>query len=58
MDEASAQEGIGNRRRAMRTILAVDDSRTSLHVLAHRLGQLGYLVVLADRGSIWCCSTG
>jgi DNA-binding response OmpR family regulator len=51
MDEASAQEGIGNRRRATRTILAVDDSRTNLHVLAHRLGQLGYLVVLADRGS-------
>lgn len=51
MDEASAQEGIGNRRRATRTILAVDDSRTHLHVLAHRLGQLGYLVVLADSGS-------
>jgi len=51
MDEASAQEGIGNRRRATRTILAVDDSRTNLHVLAHRLGQLGYLVVLADCGS-------
>ncbi len=51
MDEASAQEGIGFRRRATRTILAVDDSRTNLHVLAHRLGQLGYLVVLADRGS-------
>ncbi|MBB4099804.1 response regulator [Sphingomonas kyeonggiensis] len=51
MDEASAQEGIGSRRRATRTILAVDDSRTNLHVLAHRLGQLGYLVVLADGGS-------
>lgn len=44
-------EGMGARRRATRTILAVDDSRTSLNVLAHRLGQLGYLVVLADRGS-------
>lgn len=52
MDEASAQEGIGAaRRRATRTILAVDDSRTNLHALAHRLGQLGYLVVLADRGA-------
>lgn len=51
MDEASAQEGIGKSRRATRTILAVDDSRTNLHILAHRLGQLGYLVVLADRGS-------
>lgn len=38
------------RRRATRTILAVDDSRTSLGVLAHRLGNLGYLVVLADSG--------
>ncbi len=51
MDEASAQDGIGARRRATRTILAVDDSRTNLHVLAHRLGQLGYLVVLADSGT-------
>jgi len=37
-------------RRATRTILAVDDSRTHLNMLAHRLGQLGYLVVLSDRG--------
>ncbi len=41
----------GTERRATRTILAVDDSRTNLNVLAHRLGQLGYLVVLSDRGS-------
>jgi DNA-binding response OmpR family regulator len=34
-------------RRATRTILAVDDSRTNLDVLATRLGQLGYLVVLS-----------
>lgn len=39
------------RRRATRTILAVDDSRTNLGVLAHRLGNLGYLVVLADSGT-------
>lgn len=39
------------RRRATRTILAVDDSRTNLSVLAHRLGSLGYLVVLADSGA-------
>jgi DNA-binding response OmpR family regulator len=39
------------RRRAARTILAVDDSRTNLGVLAHRLGGLGYLVVLADSGT-------
>ena len=38
-------------RRATRTILAVDDSRTNLNLLAHRLGHLGYLVVLSDRGS-------
>ena len=42
------QEGV---RRARRTILAVDDSRTNLNVLAHRLGHLGYMVVLSDRGS-------
>ena len=38
-------------RRATRTILAVDDSRTNLNVLATRLGQLGYLVVLSDSGA-------
>ncbi|MES2442662.1 MAG: response regulator [Pseudomonadota bacterium] len=41
----------GLERRTTRTILAVDDSRTNLNVLAHRLGHLGYLVVLSDRGS-------
>ncbi len=51
MDQAAAPTGSAVRRRTTRTILAVDDSRTSLHVLAHRLGQLGYLVVLADCGS-------
>jgi DNA-binding response OmpR family regulator len=51
MDQASAQEGIGARRRAARTILAVDDSRANLNTLASRLGQLGYLVVLADGGA-------
>ncbi len=44
-------EGVAVRRRGTRTILAVDDSRTNLNVLAHRLGHLGYLVVLSDRGS-------
>jgi len=38
-------------RRITRTILAVDDSRTNRNVLAHRLGHLGYLVVLSDRGT-------
>ncbi|WP_294091409.1 response regulator [Sphingomonas sp.] len=50
MDQASSS-GIAMRRRATRTILAVDDSRTNLSVLAHRLGNLGYLVVLADSGT-------
>lgn len=39
------------RRRATRTILAVDQSRTHLGTLAHHLGNLGYLVVLADSGT-------
>ena len=51
MDQASASSGIAMRRRATRTILAVDDNRTNLSILAHRLGNLGYLVVLADGGS-------
>lgn len=38
-------------RRAARTILAVDDSRTNLNVLATRLGNLGYLVVQSDSGA-------
>jgi DNA-binding response OmpR family regulator len=38
----------GGLRRATRTILAVDDSRTNLNALATRLGHLGYLVVLSD----------
>lgn len=50
MDQASASSGIAMRRRATRTILAVDDSRTNLSMLAHRIGGLGYLVVLADSG--------
>ncbi|WP_066797888.1 response regulator [Sphingomonas soli] len=50
MDQASPSN-IALRRRAVRTILAVDDSRTNLNVLAHRLGNLGYLVVLADSGA-------
>ncbi len=41
----------GGFRRATRTILAVDDSRTNLDVLATRLGQLGYLVVLSSTGA-------
>lgn len=40
----------GDRRRPVRTILAVDDSRTNLNVLGTRLGSLGYLMVLSDTG--------
>jgi DNA-binding response OmpR family regulator len=39
-----------SRRRGVRTILVVDDSRTNLHVIGQRLGQAGYLVVLCDNG--------
>ena len=35
---------------AMRTILAVDDSRTNLNVLGSRLGHAGYLVLMSDNG--------
>lgn len=38
------------RRGPVRTILAVDDSRTNLNILGRRLGHLGYLVVLCDNG--------
>ena len=39
-----------SRRRHTRTILVVDDSRTSLHVIGGRLGAMGYMVVLAQSG--------
>ncbi|ODP37638.1 response regulator [Sphingomonas turrisvirgatae] len=38
------------RRRAMRSVLVVDDSRTNLNVIGQRLGQRGYMVVLCDNG--------
>lgn len=38
-------------RRATRTILAVDDSRTALSVIGRRLSHLGYLVALSDNGA-------
>jgi len=38
-------------RRALGTILVVDDSRTNLGVLGRRLGHLGYLTVLSDTGA-------
>lgn len=50
MDQGTIVDGVSGRR-GTRTILAVDDSRTALNVLAHRLGHMGFLVVLSDRGS-------
>ncbi|MEI9927768.1 MAG: response regulator [Sphingomonas sp.] len=44
-----SHEGMGVRR-GTRTILAVDADRDDLNALAQRLGHLGYLVVLSDRG--------
>lgn len=41
----------GSSRRATRTILAVDDSRTALNVIGRRLSHLGYLVALSDSGT-------
>ncbi len=38
------------RRAVTRTVLVVDDSRTNLHVIGQRLGEMGYLVVLCDNG--------
>lgn len=38
-------------RRPLATILAVDDSRTSLGVIGRRLAHLGYLTALADSGA-------
>ena len=43
-------ESAGLRRSAVRSILAVDDSRTNLNVLGRRLAQLGYMSVLSDNG--------
>ena len=40
----------GGRAAGLRTILAVDDSRTNLNVLGKRLGQAGYLVLVSDNG--------
>lgn len=39
------------RRGQTRTILAIDDSRTSLNVLGEQLAQNGYLVVLCESGA-------
>ncbi|WP_262408769.1 two-component system response regulator [Sphingomonas sp. JC676] len=51
MEHAAGGEMMGTRRRAVPVILAVDDCRSTLNSLAHRLGHLGHLVVLSDRGA-------
>lgn len=38
-------------RRKRTTVLAVDDSRTNLNVLGHRLGRHGFHVMLSDQGA-------
>lgn len=43
--------GTGAAKRRQRTVLAVDDSRTNLNVLGHRLGHEGFLALLCDSGS-------
>ena len=51
--DLSAKELFGNlesARSPVRSILAVDDSRTNLNVLGRRLAQLGYMTVLSDNG--------
>lgn len=42
--------GPEERRGLIRTVLAVDDSRTNLNVLGNRLGEAGYLMVLSESG--------
>ncbi|MDT8759314.1 response regulator [Sphingomonas psychrotolerans] len=48
MKQASSHAFAGVRRRAVRSVLAAGSCRTSLNEIAHRLGNLGYLVVLSD----------
>ncbi|MDV3458406.1 response regulator [Sphingomonas sp. HF-S4] len=48
MIQASAQSIVGARRKAVRTVLAAGSNRESLNAIAQRLGNLHYLVVLAD----------
>lgn len=51
MDIFGKLEAAAQRRGPVRTILAVDDSRTNLNVLGRRLAHLGYLTALSDNGA-------
>jgi DNA-binding response OmpR family regulator len=50
MELFGEQDTASPRRGPVRTVLAVDDSRTNLAVIGKRLGHLGYLAVLCDNG--------
>lgn len=50
MELFGEQDPATPRRGPVRTVLAVDDSRTNLAVIGKRLGHLGYLAVLCDNG--------
>lgn len=41
---------VDSRRRGLRTVLVVDDSRTAVQAIGAQLGTLGYLAVLANSG--------
>jgi DNA-binding response OmpR family regulator len=51
MDLFGKLDAVSPPRRPVRTILAVDDSRTNLGVIGRRLGHLGYLTTLCDNGA-------
>lgn len=52
MEMPPHQDALGGfRTGTMRTILAVDDSRTSLNVIGQQLSANGYLVVLCETGA-------
>ena len=51
MDDSAGEKRHLASRKHMRTILAVDESRTNLNVMARRLGDLGYMVVQSDSGA-------
>lgn len=48
MEQASGEAIASARRKTMRTVLAAGSCRASLNEIAQRLGNLGYLVVLAS----------
>ncbi|MDQ2878992.1 MAG: response regulator [Pseudomonadota bacterium] len=51
MELFGTPEPTTTRRKLVRTILVVDDSRTNLEVIGKRLGHLGYLTALCESGA-------